>query len=404
MAHRRSARGPLVGAVMLALIAAACGGGELPTGLSFTNATTTTNGAPIVSAPPGMTIAPPDAAGTGTAGVGTPGSATDSVDTGPRGPTTTLFDQSDTAPRVQWRDDDGFLLGANLPWHDFGCDFGCGEGARGGTGVSADAAHAVVAEALERGSAGGMDVVRWWVFPGEPWQITSGSDGLPNGITPTFYDDFDAALALGDFFDISYVFTLFSGPVDIPDRWLTTEPGRQRLADTLGELFARYADHPRIMTWQLVNEPEWQMWNSIVEIEDVQDLATKVNTAIHENSNALASIGSAHLGGIDFWSETGVDYYTAHWYDPMARGIECAICSSYSAIADTLDIDRPIVIGEYYAGEGIDVAERVESLYLKGFAGAFAWSLLPDQTTDQFAIDLDAIAAFAEARSDDLNH
>lgn len=256
--------------------------------------------------------------------------------------------------------------------------------------------------ALERAVDAGMGTVRWWVFPGEPWQITTGPDGLPNGINEDVYVDFEAALALADFFDLQYVFTLFSGAIDIPDAWLNTEEGRQALADTVGELFARYDDHPRIMTWQLVNEPEWQIWNNIVDLEPVQDLAAKVTAAIHDNSDALSSIGSAHLGGVVNWRETGLDYYTAHWYDPMKSGIECALCASYSDLSAYFGIELPIVIGEYYAGEDIDVEERLEAFYQRGYAGAFAWSLMPDRTRDNFTIDYAAVAAFAEAHSDDI--
>ncbi len=314
-------------------------------------------------------------------------------------------DLSASSPRVQWHDDDGFLLGANLPWYHFGCDFGCGQGARGAAGVSAESVSAGVASALESAIDAHMDIVRWWVFPGEPWQITVGPDGLPSGINDDVYADLDAALALADRFDISYVFTLFSGPIDIPGPWLTTEDGRQRLADTLGELFARYQDNPRIMTWQLVNEPEWQIWNNLVELEPVQDLATKVSAAIHENSNALSSIGSAHLGGLPFWSDVGLDYYTAHWYDPMASGPECAICTDYDDISATLDLDPglPIVIGEYYAGPDIGAGDRLEAFYRKGYAGAFAWSLLPDRTSDLLEVDFDRVAEFATSRVDDIH-
>lgn len=152
--------------------------------------------------------------------------------------TTTLADQSSSSPRVAWQGADGFLLGANLPWYNWGCDFGCGLGARDGQGVSSGEVRDVVAAAIRQASQAGMDVVRWWVFPGKPWQITAGSDQLPAGIDEAVYADFDAALSLAEEFDVSLVFTVFSAPSEIPDPWLTTEVGRQQLADVLGELSA----------------------------------------------------------------------------------------------------------------------------------------------------------------------
>jgi hypothetical protein len=38
-----------------------------------------------------------------------------------------------------------------------------------------------------------MHVLRWWVFEGDPWQITRNAGGAPVGVTPAVYADFDAA-------------------------------------------------------------------------------------------------------------------------------------------------------------------------------------------------------------------
>jgi hypothetical protein len=239
-----------------------------------------------------------------------------------------------------------------------------------------------------------MDIVRWWMFPGEPTQFTVDAAGLPSGIVPAVYEDIDAALVLADRSDVSFVFTLFSGPTDLPPAWLSTEEGRARLAETLGVLFAHYRDAPRIMTWQVINEPEWNIWDREVALTDVQDLVTKVAAAVHANSLAYVSVGGARMDGLRMWQGLGLDYYTVHWYDPMKQPTECLPCITYDQIRDEIGLDAPIVIGEFFLGPSIDGDARLELFHAHGFAGSFAWSLLPDRTEDAMTIDLEAAARF----------
>lgn len=349
----------------------------------------------------GLPVASPVATTTTTTAVTPTPTAVTAQGTAPATPrpTTTAVDLAKSAPLVTWDGEERFLLGANLPWFNWGCDFGCGTGARGSFGVSDHEVTTAVAAAIEQGRHAGMDVIRWWVFPGEPWQIEAGADGLPSRIADSVYADFDAALAVADLLDVDYVFTLFSAPSELPAEWLSSEAGRDRLADTLGTLFARYADHPRILTWQLVNEPEWEIWNQIVELDDVRDLAVKVTAAIHQNSSALSSIGSANLEGLQLWGGVGFDYYTAHWYDPMDSGIACAICTDYGEIDGYFGLDAPVVIGEFYGGPDVGLEQRLSAFLAKGYAGAWAWSLLPDHTADGMTIDFGGAAAFAADHS-----
>lgn len=311
------------------------------------------------------------------------------------------IDESGPAPKLSWSGENGFDVGANLPWLAWGCDFGCGQGARDGAGVSQESARNTVAQALDRAAAAGMRTVRWWMFPGEPWQFETDDAGLPVGLEPDVYADIDAALDVGAFIDVRYVFNLFSAPSEIPEAWRTNEEGRSALIDVLADLFERYADRPQIVTWQLVNEPEWEIWNGAVEVEPLQELARMFADAVHEHSSAEASIGSANLEGLQFWSDVGLDYYTAHWYDPMDSGIACALCTSYSAVADEYGLNGPIVIGEYFAGAKVDADERLESFRQLGYAGAWAWSLLSDETADGMQIDDSAVSNFVSGESND---
>ncbi len=307
-----------------------------------------------------------------------------------------MAQQPRVSARVKWNGGDAYLHGANVPWFNWGCDFGCGDGG----GVSSAGVSSAVSAGFSQMADSGMNVARWWVFPGDPWQITRDGSGAPTGIDAAVYADFDAALALAEQHDIYYVFTIFSAPTDLPSAWLTNPTQRNQLADALGTLFARYSGHPRVFTWQIINEPEWDIRSNLVRLADVQALVEAVTASVHANSSAYASVGAASLDGLPLWMSLGLDYYTAHWYDYMAdRGL-CARCTDYAEVQARYSLDAPLIIGELYAGPDTDALQRFEYFYAKGYAGAWAWSLFPGRTSDSLAIDLAAAGAFFSNHSD----
>lgn len=300
------------------------------------------------------------------------------------------------AALVTWQGREVYLHGANVPWYTWGCDFGCG--ARGG--VSSPSVQRELRSGFQKLRDSGMHVARWWVFPGDPWQIRTDDSGAPHSINPAVFQDMDAALALAEEYDLYYVFTLFSSPTRLPRRWMADPDPRVRLADTLTPLFARYGDNPRLLSWQVFNEPEWHIWNGEVPLEPVRQTVAEIARAVHQHSGALVSVGAAHIGGLRFWTGLGLDYYTAHWYDPMKSRNDCALCTTYGALQQALSLDGPVVIGEFFAGRSVDARQRFEAWYDQGYAGAWAWSLFPDRTSDRMQIDFEAARSFADDHAD----
>jgi hypothetical protein len=283
-----------------------------------------------------------------------------------------------------------------MPWYNWACDFGCGQNG----GASSPSVEGALRDGFSQLEASGAHVVRWWVFPGDAWQITRGANGAPSGINPAVYADFDAALALAEEYDLYFVFTLFSAPTHIPSAWVTDAGQRAQLASTLGELFAHYDGNPRVLTWQVFNEPEWDIWAGNVSQGAVQATVRAIADSVHANSDAYVSVGAAMLDGLPMWVGQGLDYYTAHWYDYMSGGNWCARCTTYAEVRSRYNLDAPLVIGEFYAGPDTDALQRFEDFYAKGYAGAFPWSLFPDRTSDHLAIDLTAAGTFGGAHGD----
>lgn len=297
--------------------------------------------------------------------------------------------------RVAWQGRDWYLNGANMPWINWACDFGCAD-----KGVAAAATNATADAILAQAQANGVKVVRWWVFEGDAWQISRDAGGAPASLNDAVYADFDAALKLAEAHDISYVFTLFSAPSHLPAPWLDDPTARGKLATALAPLFARYKDNSRILAWDIFNEPDWDIWNNRVQLASVQATVRGLADAVHANARAYVTVAAAMLDGLPNWTSLGLDFYTANWYDYMQPGNWCALCTDYADVRSRYGLDAPLVIGEFYAGADVKPFERYQAWYGKGYAGALAWSLNADATSDKLRIDLSAADAFARAHPD----
>lgn len=285
------------------------------------------------------------------------------------------------------------MAGVNLPWIDWGGDFGSPA-----NGVRTASKQANLESRFGDLQSRGVHAVRWWMLEGDALQILRDGSGMPTGLDPEIYPDIDAALALADRYDLVYTFVLFSSPDGIPKSWMENAAQRSRLAEVLTPLFARYAGNPRILAWEVFNEPEWAIWNGRIGQADAVATVAGIVAAIHANSTAVATIGSAHMGGIPIWTGVGLDYYDAHWYDGMRGGDNCALCVDYATLRDRYGIDKPIVIGEFFAASTIDPLTRWEAWYDKGFAGAWGWSIRPAR--DGMTVDLGSMETFIGGHAD----
>jgi hypothetical protein len=301
-----------------------------------------------------------------------------------------------TGSKITWLGANWNVTGVNMPWYNWGCDFGCNS--NGGVVQTRNTIGARFANV----QGAGLHVVRWWVFPGDnPWQITVDGSGRPTGINPAVYADFDAALQLAEQYDVYYNFVLFNAATAPTRSWIDNPTHRNALAQVLGTLFARYRNNLRVMSWEIFNEPEFQIGDGQVSEANAVATAKVIADAVHANSDALVTIGNASAANIPMWQSVPLDYYAPHWYDYMSGGGDwCMACNDYSYYRTKFSITKPMVAGEIYLGSDVGASSRASSFYDKGYAGVWGWSLFSERTADGLQVDLTGLRTFSSARPD----
>jgi hypothetical protein len=288
----------------------------------------------------------------------------------------------------------------NYPYYHYGNDFG--GNAWGSYGVHDPATYATIDADFARLSSLGVRTVRWFTFADGRAGITYDAAGLPSGLDEFVIRDFDAALEIAQRHNIAINFVL----LDFRFVWdahtdngvqlgghanvLATPAGQQALIHNVFEpLFRRYANHPSILSWEVMNEPEWTLQDagtvdrkSITQpltLAHFRAFAQLVIDDIHSIAGSYATIGCADAKWAQNWVGLGLDYYQIHFYDWMHP---YSTDNLFSMRAESLELDRPVVVGEFPADHSTvaGLHDYLERWYKNNYAGAWSWSFRADTT------------------------
>lgn len=302
-----------------------------------------------------------------------------------------------------------FMTGANLPWVNYGHDFGANANNPAG-GIAQPKNREKLARTLDRLDAQGVKHLRWFMLCDGRSGIRYDAAGKPLGLDDKFVADVDAALAEAHKRGMTITFALadflwFKGEKDKPGRAdLLRDPAkRQALLDNvITPILKRYGQHPAIEAWDVVNEPEWAVfgygnWNpsSAVAPSEMRAYIQEATERIHRWTSHQATVGSASTRWLDLVRGLGLDLYQAHWYDhfeakaPLGRPV------------DSYKLDRPLILGEFPTkGSKRDGQALLDLAHRAGFAGAMPWGVLSTDAASDFASIEQTMGRWRQAHAD----
>ncbi len=279
-----------------------------------------------------------------------------------------------------------FLVGANLPWLRYGCDFGANAWQPEG-GVARPEQSRRLDPALARLADNGASFVRWFLLCDGRAGIRFAQDGAPGGLDDCFWRDIEAGVEAVRRHRLAVVFVLFdfwwwrrrrrvAGVACGGHRRATTPgAGRDALIDrVVAPILARCGRDPAIAAWDIVNEPEWVTLgygtaNPLAGVlpSAMRDFIARCATSVHAHASHPATAGLASSRGLRLVKGLGLDVYQVHWYDRLDRRAPLD-----APIARTLD--RPVWLGEFpTAGSSRTVPEILETARAAGYAAALGW-------------------------------
>jgi hypothetical protein len=257
-------------------------------------------------------------------------------------------------------------------------------------------------------NAGGR-VVRWWFHTNGTNTPGYDSNGLANKISDANIADvkkiLDAAHAKGVMIDLSlWSFDMLQSGQNAPTAnntaLLTQDVNRQAYIDNvLTPLVTALKGNPGLYSWEIFNEPEGMTtengWtpNKVAE-SVIQKCVNWFADAIHNadpnarvTNGAWTFIANSTVGSYhSYYSDDALkaaggrakgtlDFYEVHYYDNWGAGNDSTVVSPFKHPATYWNVDKPIIIGEFWAigTNGVAAADLYTTLYDNGYNGAWAW-------------------------------
>jgi hypothetical protein len=290
-----------------------------------------------------------------------------------------------------------FVVGANLPWLDYGQDFGASAWQPGG-GLSRPERREPLRRALGELAGSGASLVRWWLLGDGRAGLSEDGEGHILGLDDRVFADVDTAIAGLREAGLRVLFVLIDFLwLDPPRRVDGARLGGRRdhvrdpslRARLLDRVFApiaeRYGLEPTVAGWDLVNEPEWATLGvgtldprRSVSRREMRVFLGETASVFRALARQPRSVGLASVRWLSLVDGLDLDLAQVHWYESLDP------ITALARPVESLGLRRPLLLGEFPT-RGASLAPRsiLDIAREAGYSGALAWSAMAaDQASD----------------------
>jgi len=285
-----------------------------------------------------------------------------------------------------------FVVGANLPWIDYGQDFGASAWQPGG-GLARPERRDRLRRALGDLAGSGASLVRWWLLGDGRAGLIEDGEGRITGLDDHLLADVDAGvqalreaglrvqLVLTDFLWLDAGRTV-NGVRLGGRRDHVRDPSRRAwlLERVFAPIAERYGREPAVASWDLMNEPEWATLGvgtldprRSVSRREMRVFLAETAAVFRARATQPLSVGLASARWLSLVDGLDLDQPQVHWYESLDP------LTTLARPVGSLGLGRPLLLGEFPTrGASVPPRAILEMAREAGYAGALAWSALAD--------------------------
>ena len=293
-----------------------------------------------------------------------------------------------------------FLVGANLPWLDYGQDFGANAWQPRG-GLARPERRERLRRALSDLAASGASLVRWWLLGDGRAGLREDGEGHIAGLDERVFPDVDVAIeelreaglrvqfVLIDFLWLDAPRTVDGARLGGRRDHVRDPSLRARLLEhVFAPIAERYGHEASIAGWDLMNEPEWATLGvgtldprRSVSRREMRAFLGDVASVFRARVAQPLSVGLASARWLPLVEGLDLDELQVHWYESLDSP------ATLARPVASLGLGRPLLLGEFPTqGASLPPGAILEIAREAGYSGALAWSVLAsDRATDSRA-------------------